>query len=143
MVGIFSRHQIKFVSFALILFSLVFTVPLTSVNSQPKVNSSTPLPKWDSHMTFINNTPFPLKFQIEAAEGCTANASQSCTAGSLVGIYYTVYICPGVYPFDDDGKLTESNCSVAAYEFFKYIEPESIGTLLLSILTRDDYDVHA
>lgn len=129
MVGLFDRHQIKFILTVLVIFSLVLTIPLTLVNGSVQNNGSTPLPQWDSHMTFINDTPFPLKFHIEAADDCTANASQSCTAGALKGIYYTVYICPGVYPFDDAGKLTESNCSVAAYEFFKYIEPELIRAL--------------
>ena len=129
MVGKFSRYQIKFVSFALILFSLVFTVPLTSVNSQPKVNSSTSVPKWDSHMTFENNTPFPLKFHIEAADDCTANASQSCDAGALKDWGCNIYICPGVYPFDDNGTLTESKCDLAGYEFFKYAEPEIVKAL--------------
>lgn len=72
---------------------------------------------WDSHMTFKNNTPFPLKFHIEAAEDCIANETQSCKAGAMVGIYYNVYICPTVYPFDDNNKLTESDCNLLKYQW--------------------------
>lgn len=89
---------------------------------------STNVYAWSTHMTFKNNRPFPLKFQIEAAEGCTAQANESCTAGAEY-IWYNNYICPGIYPFDDNGTLTESKCSLAAYEFFKYAEPEIVQAL--------------
>ena len=115
----FNVHQIKFAAFFLVMFSLVFTVFSTGVNILSPVNGQTPIPKWDSHMTFKNNTPFPLKFHIEGADDCTANATQSCDAGSLVGIYYNVYICPGVYPFDENGTLTESKCNLIKYQFNK------------------------
>jgi hypothetical protein len=83
---------------------------------------------WDTHMKFVNNTPFPLKFQVEAASSCTAQPNQTCNAGADY-VWYNTYICPGVYPFDDNGTLTESKCSLAAYEFFKYAEPELVKAL--------------
>jgi hypothetical protein len=128
MVSIFKRPQIKFFTIIVVMFSLVFTIPLTSVNGQAAVNSTTPIPKWDSHMTFVNNTPFPLKFHIEAADDCTANASQTCDASAMKAIYYNVYICPGVYPFDDNGTLTEGNCNIIKYQFNK-ASPEVIKAL--------------
>lgn len=68
---------------------------------------STSVYGWSTHMTFKNDTPFPLKFQIEAAEGWTTNATESCTAGAEY-IWYNTYICPGLYPFDDNGTLSKS-----------------------------------
>ena len=43
------------------------------------------------------------------------------THNSLGWIYKT--------QFDDNGTLTESECSLAAYEFFKYAEPEIVQAL--------------
>jgi hypothetical protein len=105
--------------------SMIFGVISLIVSS---IFLSTNVYAWSTHMTFKNNTPFPLKFQIEAAEGCTAQANETCNAGAEY-IWYNTYICPGVYPFDDNGTLTESKCSLAAYEFFKYAEPEIVQAL--------------
>lgn len=106
---------------AIILLSITVVSSLT-------VSGITNVYAWSTHMTFKNNTPFPLKFQVEAAEGCTAQPNATCTAGAEY-IWYNTYICPGVYPFDDNGTLTESKCSLAAYEFFKYVEPVLIKAL--------------
>lgn len=111
-----------------ILNGLAIILLSITVISSLSVSASTNVYAWSTHMTFKNNTPFPLKLQVEAAEGCTAQPNATCTAGAEY-IWYNTYICPGVYPFDDNGTLTESKCSLAAYEFFKYAEPYLIKAL--------------
>ena len=59
---------------------------------------------WSTHMTFKNDTPFPLKFQIEGRLRLYNQPNATWTAGAEYVIVIT-YICPGVYPFDDNGIL--------------------------------------
>jgi hypothetical protein len=119
-VGLETVKKMPLVTVSLII--LVTSTVYLSLFPSTNVNA------WSTHMKFVNNTPFPLKFQIEAGGSCTAQPNQTCSAGAEY-VWYNTYICPGVYPFDDNGTLTESKCSLAAYEFFKYAEPELVKAL--------------
>ena len=89
-----------------VLNGLVVILVSITVTSSLSVSANSYVYARSTHMTFKNNTPFPLKFQVEAAEGCTAQPNATCTAGAEY-IWYNTYICLGVYPFDDNVTLTE------------------------------------